>query len=141
LEKLIMNPARGTRPILVLTALGAALGVAFAGSAVVPPTVAGEGPRKVCIDPQFATNWRKFDDHTILVESGGVTFRLTTSHCPHLADNLPRISTVVRGGGSICGPHDVDIYVSDPTGPAPCFIDSITPLTKAEAQALERPRH
>ena len=87
-----MNPARGTRPILVLTALGAALGVAFAGSAVVPPTVAGEGPRKVCIDPQFATNWRKFDDHTILVESGGRTFRLTTSRCPHLADNLPRIS-------------------------------------------------
>jgi hypothetical protein len=122
----------------------ALLAAAVLGLALTSYTTAQSADRhlsRACIEPTMAGNWTKYDDHTILVESGATTFRVNTGACPRLSGILPRISAVVRGGGSICGPHDVDLFVSDGGGRAPCFIDSITPMSPDEARAFIKAKH
>ena len=95
-----------------------------------------------CIDTTFTANWTPYNDHTVLVDSGGRTYRVTTSQCPRLTSILPQISTVVRGGSQICSPKDFDLYVSNSgrVDRVPCFVQSITQMTPEEARAFER-RH
>jgi hypothetical protein len=99
--------------------------------------------RHACIDTTMGPNWVALNDHTILVDAGRDAFKVTTNVCPHLADALPRISTVIRGGTSICGPHDVQLYVSDSAdrGPVPCFVQSIEPISLDQARDLRRAHH
>jgi hypothetical protein len=85
---------------------------------------AAPAPLKICIERNMATSWRPDGDHAVLVDSGRHTFRLTTNSCPRLNDPLPTISTVVRGGDSICSAHDVQLYVNR----SPCFVQSIEML-------------
>jgi hypothetical protein len=121
------------------------MAIGLAAFVAAPSTVlsAGrdDGPRlKVCIDKGFISSIVAHDDHTIVVRQGPRAWRFTTNVCPHLGDPLPRISTYVRGGDSICGPHDVRLMVSDSAdrNPVPCFVQSIEPISNAEARALER---
>jgi hypothetical protein len=96
-----------------------------------------------CIEATSTTSWTPYDDHTILVWSSGRAFQVTTNRCPRLADPLARLTKKISGGTSICSPHDVQLFVSDSADsiPSPCFIQSITPLTKDEAKAIESRRH
>jgi hypothetical protein len=127
--------------VAVACVLAGAAGVAAA--APEPPANRGESSNlRQCIDPLSASSWTPYDDHTILVHSGGRDFQITTNRCPRLADPLARISTRMLGGSSICSPHDVQLLVSDgaDTIAVPCFIQSITPLTADQAKALESRR-
>jgi hypothetical protein len=136
--------ANRTWTILLASAvLGAGLAsYATAQTAERPALRTGGSSLKTCIETTFGASWTAYNDHTILVRSGRNAFRVTTNRCPHLADPLPRISTVLRGGSSICSPQDVRLYVSDSadTAPVPCFIQSIAPVTEADARALEKTR-
>ena len=93
-----------------------------------------------CIDTSFSPIWRPVNDHTIMVEVGARTFRVTTNQCPTLTAPLPRISTRVRGGSMICSPKDVQLFVSEhgDAAAAPCFVQSIEPLTLEQARAFDR---
>jgi hypothetical protein len=91
-----------------------------------------------CINTTFVTNWTPYDDHTILVQSGNRSFKVITNRCGGLTSPLPQINTVVKGGSSICSPADVDLYVSSGgMTTIPCFVQSIQPLSKEEAQAMQ----
>lgn len=121
-------------------ALAAALVLAAAASAtaVHAAPASHEAPRR-CIDTTFNPDWTPIDDHTILVQSGGSAFKVTTATCAPLTDPLPRISTVLPGGSEICGPRDARLYVSrTPENiPIPCFMQKVEPITAAQAKALE----
>lgn len=95
-----------------------------------------------CIDSLSTASWTAYDAQTVLVRSGGRAFRITTRRCPGLSRLMPQISTVIRGGSSICSPQDVELYVSEQPGPSSirCFIDRIDPLTPAQLEALEAAR-
>ena len=116
--------------------------VALTLTAAEPPATRGEsGQLRSCVDtPSQGGSWTPLDDHTILAWSGPRAFRITTNVCPRLADPLPRLTTVVRGGNTICSPHDVKLYVSDSADRrgTPCFVQSITPMSLEDAKALER---
>ena len=131
-----MKPQRA----IILLSFGCALTfAAVAAASPEPPAGRGDASSlRNCIDSTFTTSWTPYDDHTILVRSGGRTFRVTTNRCPRLADPLARITTEVEGGTSICSPHDVHLSVSDSADsiPTPCFVQSITPLSEAQAKAL-----
>jgi hypothetical protein len=135
------TPSSTTLPFLAAAcALALASGVLAAPE---PPANRGDASSlRSCIDPQYASSWTPYDDHTILVHSGRQVFQITTNRCPRLADPLARITTKVLGGSSICSPHDVQLSVSDSadTMPAPCFVQSITPLTEEQARAIETRR-
>ena len=92
-----------------------------------------------CIDNDRGSSWAPYDDHTILVRSGARSYRLTTNTCPSLSDPAARLSTEVVGGNLICSPHDVHLKVARSGEPiaVPCFVQSITPLSKDEARALQ----
>ena len=113
----------------------AALAAPPASTATVRPSDTLKGQ---CIEQIQDPSWAPVDDHTILVTSGLRRFKVVTNTCPALTRQLPIISTVLLGGSSICGPHDAHLYVSSPgdVAPVPCFMQSITPLTDAEAKAL-----
>jgi hypothetical protein len=100
-------------------------------------------PAGQCIDTTTsAINWVPIDDHTLLVRTVGRAFRITTAQCQSLAGPLPRITTVMRGGTSICDPTDAQLYVSS-TGSGislPCFMQSIEAITPDQARALEKSR-
>ena len=118
----------------------------FAAALLSPPAApsatAGPGDtlKGQCIDLIQQPSWAPVDDHTILVTSGLRRFKVVTSTCPALTRQLPIITTELLGGSSICGPHDAHLYVSSPgdVAPVPCFMQSITPLTDAEAKALAK---
>jgi hypothetical protein len=136
-----------TRSTTIPPFLAAACALALAGGAIAapePPANRGDATSlRSCIDPQYASSWTPYDDHTILVHSGRQVFQITTNRCPRLADPLARIDTKVLGGSSICSPHDVQLSVADSadTMPSPCFVQSITPLTQEQARAIESRRH
>jgi hypothetical protein len=123
---------------LMLSAALVSSSVAAAGGGATGP--GHPAARHACIDTTMGPNWIALNDHTILVDAGRDAFKVTTNVCPHLADALPRINTVIRGGTSICGPHDVQLFVSDSAdrGPVPCFVQSIEPISLDQARALRR---
>jgi Family of unknown function (DUF6491) len=97
-------------------------------------------PRGKCIDTTFSNNWEPLDDHTLLVRTLGQAYRVTTSQCQSLAGPSPRITTVMRGGSSICSPVDADLYVSNDGDviSTPCLMQSIEPITPEQAKTLEQ---
>ena len=112
-------------PALVLGGLAMALPAAAAASPE-------QSPRRICIDASSGSSWTPYDDHTILVRSGGKTFQVTTNKCPALAAPLARITKDVQGGSLVCSPHDVRLHVSNGANgiPVPCFAQAITPFTE-----------
>jgi hypothetical protein len=129
---------------LMRAATSLSLLILFAG----PAQAADDGPARArlpagqCIDTTSVTNWVPIDDHTLVVRSVGRAFRVTTAQCQSLAGPLPRITTVMRGGTSICDPTDAQLYVSS-TGSSislPCFMQSIEAITPDQARALEKSR-
>jgi hypothetical protein len=129
---------------LMRAATSLSLLILFAG----PALAADAGPTRArlpagqCIDTTSVTNWVPIDDHTLVVRSVGRAFRVTTAQCQSLAGPLPRITTVMRGGTSICDPTDAQLYVSS-TGSSislPCFMQSIEAITPDQARALEKAR-
>jgi len=128
-------------PTLALTSL-VALAVAATAQPEPPANRGDTRSLRNCIDETFTSSWTPYDDHTILVRSGGRAFQVTTNSCPRLADPLPVIHKKIRGGSSICGPHDVQLSVADSADriPVPCFVQSITPLTEEQARAIESRR-
>jgi hypothetical protein len=93
-----------------------------------------------CIDHDQNANWIALDEQTLLVRSAGRAWRVNTNRCPRIDDPLVRLTRVFPGGGSrICSRSDVRLYVSEGAAsiPVPCYIQSIQPLTPAEATALE----
>jgi hypothetical protein len=127
-------------PALLLAAGSAG---ALAASATAQPTepAARRGEARQlsrCLDTTFVSNWEPIDDHTVLAWAGSRPFQLTTSRCSALTSPLPRIKVVVRGGSQVCSPHDLQLYVSAGDIPAPCFVQTIEPLTQVQAKALEK---
>jgi hypothetical protein len=124
-------------------ALGGLASLVLAGAAsaqtVEPPVSRGSSATlRSCINTSFISNWTPYDDHTILLRAGARGFKVTTNRCPGLTSALPQISAVLRGGSTICSPHDVQLYVSSSgVGPIPCFVQSIQPLTAEETKAME----
>jgi hypothetical protein len=100
--------------------------LAFAAAA--SPALAQPGylPPSECMGAPADVSWTARDDHTILARSFGRSYLVTTNKCPRLTDPLSHIVIEATGGGPICGPHDVRLFVSGPDRiPTPCFIQSI----------------
>ena len=109
------------------------------------PAAAAAAPRAgACIRETLSTSWIAHDERTVLVRDGARAFRVTTDRCPRLADPVPRITRILKGGSSICSPRDVELRVSDLADSfgSPCLVREITPISEVEAKALEarRPR-
>ena len=130
-----MNRLPVRLPLLIVAA-----SLAGAALAQPPATRTNRVELRSCIDTSVRPIWRPVNDHTIIVEVGARTFRVTTNQCPTLTAPLPRISTRVRGGTMICSPKDVQLFVSEhgDAASAPCFVQSIEPLTLEQARALDR---
>jgi hypothetical protein len=110
------------------------LAVAAAGPAFAQPATR---PLSECIGSPSDVSWTAQTDHTVIARANGRSFLVTTNKCPRLEDPLTHIVIEVPGGGPICGPHDVRLYVSGPDRiPTPCFIQDIRP---AEPAAGKRP--
>ena len=123
-----------TRTTMISTA-AAILASVLAGAA----TAQSEAPAQRCIGSPSDVSWAPVDDHTIVASAGSRSFRVTTNQCPRLREPLAHVVVVQEAAGQICGPHDVRLYVSGADRiPTPCFIQSITPLTRDEARALFR---
>ena len=129
------------RPAL-LPALLSALSVALSLTASAHASARPAASLQACIDNDRSSNWAPYDDHTILVRSGARSYRVTTNTCPSLSDPAARLTTEVVGGTLICSPHDVHLKVARSGEPiaVPCFVQSITPLSKNEARALQHRR-
>lgn len=92
-----------------------------------------------CIDRD--ASWVALDDHRILASSNRSAFLVTTNACPRLSAPLTHLVISDAGGTPVCAPHDVRLYVADGVGVrTPCSIQSISPLSKAEARALQAGR-
>ena len=124
------------RPPLILAAMVLSIALPLTASARPAPSL------RDCIDNDRGSSWVPYDDHTILVRSGARSYRLTTNTCPSLSDPAPRLLTEVVGGELICSPHDVHLKVARSGEPiaVACFVQSITPLSKDEARALQAKR-
>jgi hypothetical protein len=120
--------------------LAVVLGAA-ASLAVISPCGAARSapPIGQCIDTN-GTSWASLDDHRILVRSSGAAFLVTTGVCPRLAAPLTHVVVDAPGGTPICTPHDARLYISgggsDPIR-TPCMMQSIEPLSRDQAKALE----
>jgi uncharacterized protein DUF6491 len=123
-------------------AAAAVLGLSLSGSAALAadaPTAKDRTANiRPCIDDVGDASWTPYDATTLLVRSAGKSFRVTSKHCPGLSRIFPTVSTVLRGGSSICSPTDVELYVDDRPGiqSVRCFIDTIEPLTNDEYSSL-----
>jgi hypothetical protein len=98
--------------------------------AAAAPALAQPAPRPTseCIGSPSDVSWTAQNDHTILARANGRDFLVTTNRCPRLDNPLSHIVVEAPGGGPICGPHDVRLYVSGPDRiPTPCFIQDIRP--------------
>src|SRR5215831_2490086 len=96
--------------------------------AAATPAFAQPAPRPLseCIGSPSDVSWTAQNDHTILARANGRTFLVTTNRCPRLDNPLSHIVIEAPGGGPICAPHDVRLYVSGPDRiPTPCFIQDI----------------
>jgi len=80
---------------------------------------------------------RILDDKTLFASdrSGNAALIKMTGACMRKNE---AVKIVYRGSTEICGPVDVEISgYSDPVMQMPCFIGSVTPLTRAEAKSYE----
>ncbi|MDC7683527.1 DUF6491 family protein [Asticcacaulis sp. BYS171W] len=95
-----------------------------------------EARLKTCLDGHSLNRRMVVDKTTVLIEDGfGRSALLKLSKPCQNLDDLDRIGFEFIGSTQICGRHDVKIlYSRFNEAPLRCLIESITPLSKAEAQ-------
>ena len=110
------------------------------GAGAPPAPLSTVVPAKRCIDTSPTASWMPIDARTVLVRTTGGAFRLTTARCPRLTDRTAVISRELLGGARLCSPRDVRLTVTafDGSMPLPCLVEAITPLSPAQAAALEQ---
>lgn len=134
--------------VLGLVALGPALASAQPSSPSPAPAqpkaqskAKGDHRPSQCFLSREYEGFRPIDDHSFYIRVNVNQFyRIELQGaCPEIMFPDARLITVVRGSDQICGPLDWDLKVgqSPPSIPVPCIVKSQTPLTQAEAAALE----
>jgi Family of unknown function (DUF6491) len=120
-------------------------GALAAAAILAPAALYGGGPAfaqqgQACFFVRDWQGWKAADDHTIFLNvSGNHVWRVDMQGaCPELSDPGARlISRDFAGSGSVCGPLDLDLKVSDGHGIAvPCIVRSLTELSPDQAAAL-----
>jgi len=94
----------------------------------------GDGARRACVSAPL-DDTRILDDSTLLVTDyhGNAALIKMNGRC---LEKNEAIGIKYYGSNQICGPVDVEITGSVATNiPIPCFIDSVTPISKDEAKA------
>lgn len=128
------------RPILFAIAGGALALTALAGCVTtgMAPQPRGQSLASGQCLSQPLDDTRVLDDHTLLARdlSGRAALFHMASPCMQVNEAI-----IMRyfGGGPICGPLDVDISGTNGSGmiiPMHCMVQSVTPLSKAEAQQM-----
>lgn len=118
----------------------AALVAMTASAAAAPPSPNDRAPR--CFTTAFFNTWRAPDDRTMYIRVGTHDFyRLDMANrCPALKGFDPRLITHWRGSNWVCNALDWDLKVSRSIGSPgePCIVRTMTPLTRAEADAIPR---
>jgi hypothetical protein len=107
--------------------------------AAVPAAAPATAPHQ-CFRISDWNGWRAPDAKTLYIRVGiRDIWKIGLAHeCSMLRSPSTHIVTRVRGSDQICGPIDLDLSVQDSGGfTQGCFIDSIRPLTPAEAAALD----
>ena len=94
----------------------------------------GDRARRACVSAPL-DDTRVLDDSTLLITDyhGNAALVKMNGRC---LEKNEAIGIKYYGSNQICGPVDVQITGSVATNiPIPCFIDSVTPLSKDEAKA------
>ena len=106
------------------------------GPAMTTPAV----PAKRCFRLHDWNGWRTPDGKTMYIRIGiSDLWRIDMSGtCGGLRSPTSHLVTRVRSGDLVCDALDLDLSVQDTNGfTEPCIIQSIRPLTDAEAKALD----
>jgi hypothetical protein len=101
-------------------------------------TSAGAQP-KACVSLRDFQGWKAPDARTVIFKVANDKFlRLDlASACSMLTKPGVHLNTVSRGSDYICDPLDLQMTVSDFTGPRmQCRVNKITPLSDADVSAL-----
>ena len=110
--------------------------IALTLAALLAQTSASSVPQ--CFDMSRFDRIRATRPDAVFVRSGGRTFRIGTLPCPLVADPSSQIVLKARGPGPVCGPVDLELTAIGSGGGASmtCAVQSITPLTETETEAL-----
>jgi hypothetical protein len=116
--------------------LGLASLCAFGAANAEPP--ARSAPK--CFYSRDWNGWKASPDGKAIYIRAGANYiyRLDLGNaCPAANGIGVHLVTKTRGSGSICGPLDLDLKVSDGRGFAtPCMVSGVTPLSAEEASVL-----
>ncbi|MBL6854394.1 MAG: hypothetical protein ISS15_05690 [Alphaproteobacteria bacterium] len=119
-----------------LTAFTATLALATAAQAA-----PNDRPPK-CFSTQFFDTWKAPDEHTMYIKVGTHDFYRVdlANRCSALKGFDPHLITIWRGSNWVCNALDWDLKVSRGRGSPgePCIVKAMTPLTRAEADAIPR---
>ena len=99
--------------------------------------LAGAPPRPACynLGPGRSAAYHPVSDREILVSAGIHAYRIETE--PSAALGLPSTTLQVRTRGAVCSPLDLQLSAEGPgVGRTGLIVRSITPLSRAEAEAL-----
>ena len=125
-----------------LLALSATLASALATGASAQPAAsapAAPPPRSCFFVSQFE-NWKAPDENTIYIRVNlSKYYRLDLANkCPMLLWPDAHLVMNVRGPDTICSAIDWDLKVNDSmhSGPVPCIVKTMTPLTPEQAAAI-----
>ena len=77
-------------------------------------------------------------DHTILISAGLRAYRVETTPSPFLTDPGAVINTRFRNSTVVCSPLELNLQVVSSSGRGGLIVQSITPLSRAEADDLRR---
>ena len=78
------------------------------------------------------------NDHTILISAGLRAYRVETTPSAFLTDPGAVISTRFRNSTVVCSPLDLNLQVISASGRGGLIVQSLTPLSRAEAEELRR---
>ena len=92
-----------------------------------------------CLDARHIGRKHVVDDHTLLIyDDWGNAYKLGIGGPCRNMNDMSHIGFEFDGGDQICGAHDAKILYSEwNEPPVTCLINSVKPLTKAEAADLD----
>ena len=121
---------------------GPALLLAAALLAPAPRAPQAGAPARTCIQVSSGsdTQYHPVDDHTVVIESGGRWWRLTTSPSSRMLEPQSFFVNDIRGTSTLCSPLDFDLSVATLPGGfrEPLIVQEFTPLTREEGRTLLR---
>jgi Family of unknown function (DUF6491) len=131
--------------VVAVAGLSTASAMAQPATPTVPAPAVAASPAKAeqlpkCFRISEWNGWRSPDPKTLYIRVGSQTIWKIglASECSMLRSTSTHLVTKVRTSDVICAPIDLDLSVQDSGGFIEgCFVDSIRPLTPAEAAALE----